>query len=113
MSAAVAPGSANEVAHSTVMSSSPFAMMTGAGFETWMAADAALLGAVLGSAVAGGTFADALIDDPLAAAQSASVTVMVNAAVPAFGSDGIVHTTGPVPPTAGVVQDQPAGTLID
>src|SRR5262245_20786151 len=113
MSAAVAPGSANGVAHSTVMSSSPFAMMTGAGFETWMFAVDALFGAGFGSAVADVTFADAPIDDPLAAAQSASVTMSVNVAEAPTASDGVVHCTGPMPPAPGAAQDQAGGPASD
>src|SRR6187551_1813418 len=113
MSAAVAPGSANGVAHSTVMSSEPFAMMTGAGLETWMVADEALFGAVFGSAVAEVTFADAAIDDPLAAAQSASVTVRVKVAEAPTASDGVVHWIGPLPPAPGAAQVQPAGAVSD
>ena len=91
MSAAVAPGSVNDVAHSIVMSSAPFAVITGGAFETWMVADDALFGAVLGSAVVDVTFADATMADPLAAEQSASATVSVKAAVPPTGSDATVH----------------------
>ena len=60
-----------EVAHSTVASSGPSAVIAGAAFETSIVADAALFGAGFGSAVADVTFADAAIAEPLAAAQSA------------------------------------------
>jgi hypothetical protein len=95
------------------MSSAPFAVITGAAFETWIVADDALFGAVLGSAVVAVTFADATIADPLAAAQSTSATVSVKAAVPPTGSEATVHVTGPVLPGAGVLHIQPAGTVSD
>src|SRR5437763_1390738 len=40
-------------------------------------------------------------------------TASVNAAVAPLASDGVVHVTVPVEPTAGVVQDHPAGVAID
>ena len=90
-------GSANAVAHSTVMSSAPFAMIRVA-VRDRMLADAVLLGAGFGSAVADVTFADAAIAEPLPAAQSASVTIRVNVAEAPTASDGLVHCTGPLAP---------------
>src|SRR5262249_54418298 len=113
MSAAIAPASVYDVAHSTVVSSDPLAVVTGGGFDTWIVADEALFGAGFGSAVADVTFADATIAEPFAAAQSPSNTVSVNVAVPPGGSEARLHWIGPLPPIPGVAPAQPAGAVSD
>jgi hypothetical protein len=95
------------------MSSAPFAVMTGGAFEAWTVTDAALLGAGFGSRVVDVTLAEAVMPRPSCVEQSASKAVSVNVAVAPTGSDGLVHCTGPLPPTAGWLQFQPAGTVSD
>ena len=110
----MAPGSVNDVAHSTVMSSAPFAVITGGAFETWIVADDALLGAGFGSAVADVTFADAAIAEPLAAAQSASATVSVNVGGGARRQRRVRALHRPAAARRPAwLQDQPAGTVSD
>src|SRR4029079_9815012 len=74
---------------------------------------AALLAAGFGSEVADVTFADAVMPRPSCVEPSASSAVSVDVAAAATGSSGLVHCTGPLPPTAGWLQFQPAGTVSD
>ena len=102
VSAAVAPGSVNDVCHSTVIISAPLSAIIGGGLETCTTVDAPLLGAVLGSAVVELTAAQLTIGAPFGVAQLTTATVRVNCAEAPTPNEAAVHNTRPVPPTAGV-----------
>jgi hypothetical protein len=44
---------------------------------------------------------------------ASTATASVNTSLPAFAKVAMLHVTVPVPPTAGVTQDQPAGVASD
>src|SRR4029453_18596572 len=79
--------------------------------STWVGSVAELL-AVFASGVSDVTSTVLMIDEP-SAALALTLTTIVNDANSPAALVPLVKTTFPVPPTAGVVADQPAGAVAE